>query len=293
MFIGSFRTGVGGYMRKPSSSRKRLLSGALLLGAAAGLLWWERRRPLRRRFEAPWRRDLRNLGVAAVGALALQLCERPLSDPLADAVGRRRWGLLKQLPLPRWLELPLMVALMDYTLYVWHVGLHRIPLLWRMHRAHHSDLEVSASTAFRLHFTELALSGPWRAAQVSLLGVDRTGLEAWRTFTVLAILFHHSNLRLPLALERRLVRVIVTPRMHGIHHSIVPDEVDANWSSGLSLWDRLHGTLRLDRPQRDEALGLVDVRRPEEVRLKEALLLPFSRPRAPATSQRRLCPGER
>ncbi len=86
------------------------------MSAAAGLLWLERRRPLRRRSETPWRRDLRNPGVAVVGALALQLCERPLSDPLAGIVERRRWGLLKRWRLPRWLELPLAVALMDYTL---------------------------------------------------------------------------------------------------------------------------------------------------------------------------------
>ena len=259
-------------------ARPRWRRGALVLLAAGGLLWLERRRPLRRQSEAPWRRDLRNLGVAAVGAVALQLCERPLSDPLAEMVGRRRWGLLKQLRLPRAVELGLAVVLMDYTLYVWHVALHRVPLLWRMHRSHHSDLEVSASTAFRLHFTELALSGPWRAAQVGLLGVDRAGLELWRACTVAAILFHHANLRLPAAVDRALAWVVVTPRMHGIHHSTLPDEVGANWSSGLSVWDRLHGTLRLDRPQRDDALGLPDVRRPEAVRLLAALRLPFDRP---------------
>lgn len=252
--------------------------GAVVFGAALTLLWLERRRPLRPHCEERWRRDLRNLTVAALGAATLHVVERPVTDWATRLVEARGFGLLPRLRLPRWAAVPLAVALMDYTLYLWHVGLHRVPLLWRLHRAHHADLEVSASTALRLHFSELALSAPWRAAQVLLIGADRRALALWRTLTTLAILFHHANLRLPSALDRRLAWLVVTPRMHGIHHSLVPDEVGSNWSSGLSVWDRLHGTLRLDRPQPE--LGVPDLRRAGEVGLVQTLLIPFRRAQA-------------
>src|SRR3546814_2584537 len=107
---------------------------------------------------------------------------------------------------------------MYYTLYVWHLLLHRVPLLWRCHVAHHVDLDLDASTALRFHFAELALSVPWRAAQIVLIGVSPRALSVWQTALLLSVLFHHSNARLPPAMERRLNRLIVTPRMHGIHH---------------------------------------------------------------------------
>jgi sterol desaturase/sphingolipid hydroxylase (fatty acid hydroxylase superfamily) len=100
-------------------------------------------------------------------------------------------------------------------------------------------------------------------------------LSAWQTCLLVSILFQHSNLRLPIAVERRLVRLVVTPRMHGIHHSIVPGEQNANWSSGLTLWDWLHGTLRLNIPQDEITLGVPAFRDPKEVTLPQVLALPF------------------
>ena len=246
-----------------------------VVGAAIGvILIGERLAPLRARREAGWRRDLRNAGVAVLGAVAVQAVERPIAAAAVRWGSRRRWGL-HRVGGSRWARDLAVVLWLDYGLYVWHVLLHREPL-WRLHRAHHSDLELSASTALRLHFTELALSGPWRAAQVALLGVNARQLALWRNLTVVEILFHHANLRLPEALERVLAKVIVTPRMHGIHHSTGPDEVDSNWSTIFSVWDRLHGTLRLDRPQ-PASLGVPDKQNPRQVALPRVLWMPFER----------------
>ncbi|HEX8653395.1 MAG TPA: sterol desaturase family protein [Pyrinomonadaceae bacterium] len=253
------------------------LSAPLVIGAF-GLLWLlERRRPLRRReVEPKLRRNARNLALAGVAAVSLQLVERPLIQPLAALVERRRWGLLKRVArLPRWLEVALAVILMDYTLYVWHVATHRVPFLWRFHLAHHVDLDLDASTALRFHFGELSLSTGWRAAQVALIGVSPLSLSVWQTFVLLSILFHHSNVELPFEVERTLNRLVVTPRMHGIHHSIIREETNANWSSGLTLWDWLHGTLRLNVPQDEIEIGVPAYREPSEVELEEVLKLPF------------------
>jgi sterol desaturase/sphingolipid hydroxylase (fatty acid hydroxylase superfamily) len=256
------------------------LSASLIVGAFAALAWLERRRPLRRdAVETKWRREARNLTVAGAGALVLQLAETPVVAPLAELVERRRWGLLKLLRLPAWLETTLACMLLDYTLYLWHVLTHRAPLLWRFHVIHHADLELDASTALRFHFGELALSVPWRVAQVVLLGVGPRSLSVWQTLLLISILFHHSNVRLPVELERRLNRLVVTPRMHGIHHSIVRAETDSNWSSGLTLWDWLHGTLRLDVPQADVEIGVPAYRDPNELTIGTILALPFGHER--------------
>jgi sterol desaturase/sphingolipid hydroxylase (fatty acid hydroxylase superfamily) len=266
-----------------SSGSRRVpgwLSGGLVLGAFAVLVVAEARRPLRRPEAEPKpRRDLRNLAVAALSAATLRALEKPVVEPLSRAVERRRRGLLQWLAPPRWLELPLAVALMDYTLYLWHALTHRVPFLWRLHAVHHVDLDLSATTALRFHFAEMAVSVPYRAAQVALLGVGPRALSVWQTFLFASILFHHSNLRLPLGLERRLVPFLVTPRMHGIHHSIVEEEANSNWSSGFTLWDRLHGTLRLDVPQDRVTVGLPAYRDPDEVTLAKILAMPFARQR--------------
>lgn len=261
------------------------LGASLALGAFGGLVWWERRRPLRRPNESKLKRDARNLAVAGVAAVTLQLAERPLVERLTAYVERRRVGLLKQFALPRPLEVALAVVLLDYTLYVWHVLAHRVPALWRFHLVHHADLDLDASTALRFHFGELVASVAWRAAQVRLIGVAPQSLAAWQSFLFASILFHHSNVRLPVAVERRLNLFIVTPRMHGIHHSTVRAERDANWSSGLTLWDKLHGTLRLNVPQGAIEIGVPAYRAPEELGLSELLKLPFGAERPVEAAQ--------
>jgi sterol desaturase/sphingolipid hydroxylase (fatty acid hydroxylase superfamily) len=172
----------------------------------------------------------------------------------------------------------LAVVLMDYTLYLWHMLTHRVPALWRFHVVHHADLDLGATTALRFHFGELTISAAWRVAQVLLIGVTPLSLSTWQTLLFVSILFHHSNVRLSDATERRLVRFVVTPRMHGIHHSVVLEETDSNWSSGLTVWDRLHGTLRLDVPQDEIEIGVPSCRDPESVALGRMLALPFEDP---------------
>ncbi|HYG10252.1 MAG TPA: sterol desaturase family protein [Pyrinomonadaceae bacterium] len=261
------------------------IGASLAVGAFGALVWLERRRPLRRAVESKLERDARNLAVAGVAAAALQFAERPVAERLTALVERRQVGLLKQVALPRALEIALAVVLLDYTLYVWHVLTHRVPALWRFHLVHHADLDLDASTALRFHFGELVISVAWRAAQVLVIGVSPQSLSAWQSLLFVSILFHHSNVRLPIAVERRLNKFVVTPRMHGIHHSTVRGERDANWSSGLTLWDKLHGTLRLNVPQEEIEIGVPAYRAPEELGLVEILKLPFGAQRPSRQTQ--------
>jgi sterol desaturase/sphingolipid hydroxylase (fatty acid hydroxylase superfamily) len=251
------------------------LSAPLVLGAFVGLVWLDRRRRLRGEVEPKTTRAVRNLAVAGLGAAALQLTENPIARSLSALAERRKLGLLKLLRLPVWLETALAVVLLDYTLYVWHVLTHKVDLLWRFHLVHHVDLDLDASTALRFHFGELILSVPWRAGQILVIGVSPLALSVWQTLLLVSILFHHSNVRLPIETERWLNHLIVTPRMHGIHHSIVREETNSNWSSGLTLWDRLHHTIHLNVPQDEITIGVPAYRAPEDVRTLTILAMPF------------------
>ncbi len=229
-------------------------------GIAAGLFGLltlaERRRPLRRAVAPKGRRLARNLAVGALTAAVVHVADRPLTRRAAALVERRRWGLVHLARLPPWARGAVAFLLLDYTLWVWHVLLHRWTPLWRLHAVHHADPDLDVSTALRFHPGEMLASVPWRVAQVALIGASPRALARWQSALFLSVLFHHSNLRLPLGLERALALLVVTPRQHGIHHSDVPVEMDSNWSSLLNVWDRLHGTLRLDVPQDTIRIGL-------------------------------------
>jgi sterol desaturase/sphingolipid hydroxylase (fatty acid hydroxylase superfamily) len=205
----------------------------------------------------------------------MQAAEMPFALTLAEFVQERAWGLLPVLPLPRPLSVIAGILLLDYTLYWWHYMTHRVPVLWRFHEVHHLDQEMDATTALRFHFGEITISLAFRAVQIAVIGPSPLTVAVWQVFLFLCILFHHSNVRLSLLSERILARLVVTPRLHGIHHSIVPEEVNSNWSSGLTIWDWLHSTLRTEPPQAALTLGVPGFLGPFEPSAVKTLTLPF------------------
>ncbi len=164
-------------------------------------------------------------------------CCAPSPGPTAHDLGLLRW-----LGVPPALAMVLAVVLLDYTLWYWHWLNHRVGFLWRFHASHHADVDLDASTALRFHPGELVLSLPVRALQVIALGVAARPLVVWETLVLALTLFHHSNARLPVRLERVLGLLVITPRVHGIHHSRRPEELHRNFGTLASLWDRLHRT---------------------------------------------------
>ena len=252
------------FTRRETTHADRFAPLALLLGGifVAGLAWLERRRPLRRQRVHPQRRRLVDNAVIGAGAaVAVALLEAPLAERAARAVERGGLGLVPALGLPPAAARTLTLLLLDYTLYRWHALLHRLPALWRWHRVHHADRDLDMSTALRFHAVEMAWSLPWRLAQVRLIGVTPAVLSLWSRLTLAEVLFHHANLRLPERADRLLGLLVTTPRLHGIHHSDVEAHRHANLSSGLTLWDALHGTLR-----RDVAQGAIRIGVPAEDR---------------------------
>ena len=243
------------------------------------MLFAERIAPLRRAVEPKLRRVARNLAAGGVSLAIMSLIQAPLLQPVASWIVRERIGLLQAVHWPRWIETVVAIVLLDYTLWWWHWASHHVPFFWRFHLVHHIDRDLDTSTALRFHFGELALSIPVRAAQMVLIGVDPHTLWLWQTILFGSILFHHSNVRLPLRFERMLVRLIVTPRMHGIHHSDRLNETNSNWSSLLSWWDYLHRTILLNVPQTDITIGVPAYSDPSEVTIGKMLQLPFVRQR--------------
>lgn len=262
------------------------LNAVLVFGTLAAVVLLEIKRPLRQSRQNKLDRDARNLAVSLMAAATVALAERPVAGPFSLAVHKNRLGLLKTVRLPLFVDLFLSVLLLDYTLYIWHYLTHKAPFLWRFHKPHHVDLDLDASTALRFHAGELLLSVPWRAAQVRLLGISPLALSVWQTATLMEIMFHHSNLRLPFGIERRLCRLIVTPRMHGIHHSIVGNETDSNWSTIFSWPDYLHGTLRLNVPQQEITIGVAEYQDPALVTLGRILEMPFNAAPPPGEPER-------
>jgi sterol desaturase/sphingolipid hydroxylase (fatty acid hydroxylase superfamily) len=214
------------------------------------LLAAEARAPLRTATGSKAVRAARNAAIAAGASLTTVALERPVVGAVARWALRRRFGLLQRVRLPRPLETALAVLVLDYALYGWHVVTHRAPFLWRFHRVHHADVDLDVTTAARFHFGEMALSVPARAAVIAAFGIPPRAFALWQHLLVLSILFHHANVRLPRPVEAALSWIVMTPRLHGLHHARDDALQRTNLSSGLVLWDVLHGTRRSDLPQR-------------------------------------------
>src|SRR5919108_5507306 len=262
----------------------QLMRGALLVGAVGAVLLLERRRKARSYVERPLTHTARNLAVAGLAAATVHTLETPAVMPLARLVARRRWGIIGRVPGPAWLRDLAAIVLLDYTLYIWHILVHRVPWLWRFHLVHHVDLDLDASTGLRFHGGELAASIPWRSAQVLAIGVTPRALTVWQSLTIASVLFHHSNTRFDERVERILSWIVATPRMHAIHHSINPAQLQSNFSSGLAIWDRLHRTARFDADPSDVTVGVVGHLDREDVTFPRILELPFSTRELPPIS---------
>jgi sterol desaturase/sphingolipid hydroxylase (fatty acid hydroxylase superfamily) len=263
---------------------------AAVLGSLIASSLLETHRPLRRRLERRGRRFARNAAVGALGFLTIGIVQGLALAPFAERLRAGGLGLLSLVSWPPWLELLLGLLLLDWTLWVWHLANHRVPFLWRFHAVHHVDLDLDASTGLRFHFGELALSCAARALQLAAIGPAPPALLLWQALLGASIFFHHGNVRLPLALESALVRLVVTPRMHGIHHSAIRAERDANFASLLTVWDRLHGTLRLNVPQGAIEIGVPGFIERGPPTLGRILLQPFRRQPPAASAPARIPP---
>jgi sterol desaturase/sphingolipid hydroxylase (fatty acid hydroxylase superfamily) len=254
-------------------SRSTVTFGIVAGGFILFIAWGERRRPLRVRVESQMDRTARNLALAGTSLLISQSAEAAVTPSLFRMAERHNLGLLRVLPLPQWLRQPLSFLLLDYSLYGWHWLNHQIPWLWRGHLVHHIDLDMDASTGIRFHFWELLMTLSLRFVQILVLGTDQKSFLFWNRTLLLAVIFQHSNLRLPPTLDRLIAKVLVTPQVHAVHHSQDLKESESNFSSMLIIWDKIHHTHRATSLRLEPTMGVPTF--PEPVPLNDCLALPF------------------
>jgi sterol desaturase/sphingolipid hydroxylase (fatty acid hydroxylase superfamily) len=226
-----------------------------------------------------WKRWAANFSLLFASSLVVRLVFPMAAVGVAVLARDHGFGLLPALGLsPLWQGIVAFI-LLDFAVWAEHVASHKIPLFWRIHRVHHSDQGIDATTALRFHPLEILLSMLWKGAIVALLGVPPLAVLIFETVLNGAAMFNHANFRLPCKIDRWLRLIIVTPDMHRTHHSTDRRETDSNYGFNLSLWDRLFSTY-VAAPARGETgieIGLDDYRGTEPTRLGWLFLLPFRR----------------
>lgn len=254
----------------------------LLLG---GLWCWESLDP----FFQP-RNRLRhaghNLAIAVFNTVVLALLFSSATVAVAATAAQNRWGLLHQFEAPGLVRGVLAIVLADAWLYVWHRANHRVALLWRFHRMHHSDNAMDVTTATRFHLGEHIGSSTLRLALIPLVGFEAVHLLIYDTLVVAITMFHHANISIG-RWDVPLRAVIVTPFMHKVHHSRWQPETDSNYSTLFSWWDRLWGSFRMREDCSTIEFGLEQFDESRWQRFGGMLKTPFVTPQPPTGSRER------
>lgn len=190
------------------------------------------------------RRWLVNIGITVTNTVVLRLFVPVLAAGMAAKAEVNGWGLFNMIELPGWLEIILAVIVLDFLIYLQHLLVHAVPVLWRLHMVHHIDLDFDVTTGARFHPVEILFSMGIKLAAVVLLGPAVVAVILFEILLNVTAMFNHGNFRLPPELDRLLRLIVVTPDMHRVHHSIRIEETNSNYGFNLPWWDRLFGTYR-------------------------------------------------
>jgi sterol desaturase/sphingolipid hydroxylase (fatty acid hydroxylase superfamily) len=268
---------------------------AIRLGCFLGVLMvivlWEAVAPRRPQSIGRLLRWPNNVGLVVLNTFVVRLLFPFAAVGIAFLAQTKGWGHFNIVPIPAWLAIPGAVLLLDLTIYGQHAMFHAVPLLWRLHRMHHADLEFDVTTGLRFHPGEIVVSMLIKLAAVLMLGAAPIAVLIFEIVLNATSMFNHGNVRLPAQLERLLRLFVVTPDMHRVHHSIDRRETDSNFGFNVPWWDRLFGTYR-DQPALGHdrmTLGIDRFREPRELWLDRMLWQPLrrevpARNRTPATS---------
>lgn len=246
--------------------------GALAVFACLEAVFPRRRRVMPRRVRWPG-----NIAVSAINQLVARLFLPMSIVAIAGYSEGNGWGLLNRVSLPGWLEIAIAIVVLDLSLYVQHILFHVVPVFWRFHRMHHADTDFDVTTGIRFHPLSILLSAFIKLAVVLLLGPPAIAVLIFEVLLNATSLFNHSNLRVPVAIERVLRCVVVTPDMHRVHHSVNPRETNSNYGFNFPWWDRWFGTYVAQPALGHEgmSIGLEQFRDQSEQRLEHMLTQPF------------------
>jgi sterol desaturase/sphingolipid hydroxylase (fatty acid hydroxylase superfamily) len=258
------------------------------LGAFAGgflvIALWEMTAPRRARSLERWSRWPGNVGVVVLDTLLVRVLFPTATIGVALMAEARGWGLFNLLSLPAAVSVIASVLLLDLAIWAQHALFHWLPILWRLHRMHHADLDVDVTTGIRFHPLEILLSLFIKFVVVTTLGAPALAVLIFEVLLNLSSMFNHANIRLAPRLDRIARLLVVTPDMHRVHHSASRLETDSNFGFNFPWWDRLFGTYRAQPEAGHDAMiiGIEGFRDTRELRLDRMLLQPFRGPEPPS-----------
>lgn len=257
-----------------------LIRMVFFIGILLAMALWEVAAPRRRRDIPRLLRWSNNLGIVVIDTLLVRLTFPIVAVGLALLAQERGWGLFNVFDAPAWLAFVVSVLVLDLAIYLQHVMFHAVPALWRLHRMHHADLEFDVSTGLRFHPVEILLSMGIKLAVVAALGPPAVAVLVFEVLLNATAMFNHSNIRIPAAIDRILRRVVVTPDMHRVHHSIHPNETNSNFGFNLPWWDRMLGTYRAQPREGHETMtiGIEQFRARRDLWLDRMLIQPLRGP---------------
>lgn len=262
-------------MQNEGVIRFGIFSGVLIVMAV-----WESLAPRRERVASRWWRSVNNLLLVMVASLLVRVMPALSAIAAAEWATQSGFGLLHLWTGGDWLKGLLAVIALDLLVYGQHVATHRLPMLWRFHRVHHTDLDLDATSGVRFHPIEILLSMGIKVIAVVLLGVAAEAVLIFEILLNATSVFNHANVRIPIRWDWFLRWFIVTPDMHRVHHSVRRDETDSNYGFNLPWWDRLFGTYRAQPRDAHEnlILGVPELRTaPETVPLLTMLAMPLQK----------------
>ncbi|MEM9279183.1 MAG: sterol desaturase family protein [Pseudomonadota bacterium] len=223
------------------------------------------------------RRWFTNWAIVFIDSAVLRLIFTGAAVGAAIWAQSEGYGLFNLLEVPGWIAILVSFVVLDFAIWFAHVASHKVPLLWAVHRMHHSDVDIDVTTAIRFHPIEIVLSMLWKILIVVLLGAPAVSVLIFEIVLNGAAMFNHSNMKLPLWLDRVLRIFIVTPDMHRVHHSIINRETDSNYGFNLAIWDRMFGTY-IEQPEKGHlgmTIGLEEWQDKKPTQLLWSLKVPF------------------
>ena len=259
-------------------ANEKTIRGAFFFGILILMGLWELLAPRRMLTVSKAVRWVNNLGLVFLNTFLLRLIFPAAAIGVAAFVSENGWGILNYYTLPYWLALVITIVALDFIVYLQHVMVHAVPLLWRLHRMHHADPDFDVTTGSRFHPVEILLSMLIKFAAIVVLGAPVLAVVIFEVVLNMTAMFNHANVRLPIGLDRILRLFVVTPDMHRVHHSIEDDEANSNFGFNLPWWDRIFGTYKSQPRAGHEGMtiGIHKYREPKQVSwLPGMLLLPF------------------
>ena len=262
-----------------SMSGEQITRLVFFFGVLTVLAVWEVIAPRRQLTDNKGRRWLRNLSLVGIDTAVVRFFLPVLPVGMALMTQQQGWGILNIITLPPLIKTILAIVALDFVIYLQHVLFHFLPILWRLHRMHHTDLDIDVTTGNRFHPIEIVISLWIKLAAVALIGPPAAAVVIFEVILNATSQFNHGNIRIPIPLDRWLRLVVVTPDMHRVHHSVIPRETNSNFGFNLPWWDYLCGTYR-PQPELGHMgmiIGLKEFRNPAMLTLSRLLIQPFVR----------------